>query len=465
MSNGDAQNDRIAGIATNSPSQWWDTWTTVQDNLTYYDQPLTTVTPRVDPELPLIDGTPIQFQDEFGVDQAIAYIEDLHAVNGEIPKDFWSTSTQKPFMITLGLHNVHGGRGYWCWDERTALGSVVPYANLLAKIATSGKNYGTSSKWAEGPGTQIYNETQRAEMMADAANGADSWKPWIDCAMTQLKWTDDQIGRLVDWLGPEGLANTLIIFTGDNGTVSEMLPTRHGVDVGTDKLVLDSAPYSVTIDSQGKGTQGEAGLNVPMILAHGPVAKRLYGTSSKARMNLADVVETLAHLSEGTTSTDTQYTPHGRDFSSLVYGTAADQDRLLGVTVSSLNFNGEVSAIHDPLPNGDIWRLHVMPAVDGVRNCMYIQNLALPPGTEASPTDTAFTNFRSEFNSEQADFEFIGAILDMIDEINCAYGGISSCRSNTRLYEPVPHEDWLGFEPNDPTAQCDGVTPFRLMPD
>jgi len=108
----------------------------------------------------------------------------------------------------------------------------------------------------------------------DPANG-----PIFMKAMTEAM--DTEIGRLLDSIHPAVLANTFIIFVGDNGTTAK----------------ATSAPWDTT---KGKGTMYEGGINVPMIVV-GPGIPA--GTESQALMHVVDLFATIAELAEADAST------------------------------------------------------------------------------------------------------------------------------------------------------------------
>jgi arylsulfatase A-like enzyme len=93
-------------------------------------------------------------------------------------------------------------------------------------------------------------------------------------AMVQA--VDTEIGRLFAGIGAEELANTTVIFLGDNGT-----------------------PPSVTLppfdDERAKGTLYTGGVNVPLIVS-GPQVTQL-GSESDALLHVADLYATIAEIS------------------------------------------------------------------------------------------------------------------------------------------------------------------------
>lgn len=85
---------------------------------------------------------------------------------------------------------------------------------------------------------------------------------------------DTEIGRLLDSIGEDELANTYVIFLGDNGT-----PSRTATPPFTRRRV--------------KGTVYEGGIHVPLIVS-GPVVDG--GTVSKSLANSVDIYSTILEL-------------------------------------------------------------------------------------------------------------------------------------------------------------------------
>jgi arylsulfatase A-like enzyme len=87
---------------------------------------------------------------------------------------------------------------------------------------------------------------------------------------------DTELGRLLDHLGPETLANTWVIFVGDNGTAGQLVPAPRTRD-------------------NAKGTLYEGGIHVPLVIA-GPGLEQP-GRRINAPVNLADLHSTIGELS------------------------------------------------------------------------------------------------------------------------------------------------------------------------
>jgi len=85
---------------------------------------------------------------------------------------------------------------------------------------------------------------------------------------------DTEIGRLFDTLGPAVMANTIVIFVGDNGT---------------DKNAT-TAPFD---PAKAKGTVYEGGINVPLIIAGPGVAA---GAECGALVSVTDLFATIMQL-------------------------------------------------------------------------------------------------------------------------------------------------------------------------
>lgn len=91
--------------------------------------------------------------------------------------------------------------------------------------------------------------------------------------LAMIESLDTELGRLLATIGPAAVANTVIIFLGDNGTPSEVMPP------GTPAF-------------HGKPSLFEAGINVPLIVA-GPGVKR---GECRALVNTSDIFATIAEL-------------------------------------------------------------------------------------------------------------------------------------------------------------------------
>ena len=86
---------------------------------------------------------------------------------------------------------------------------------------------------------------------------------------------DSEVGRLFDHIGDQTLANTWIVFVGDNGSPGQVIPQpRSG--------------------NQAKGTLYEGGIHVPVVIAGPGLVEP--GRHVDAPINLADLYSTLAEL-------------------------------------------------------------------------------------------------------------------------------------------------------------------------
>lgn len=92
--------------------------------------------------------------------------------------------------------------------------------------------------------------------------------------MAALEAMDTEIGRLFDSMSEAQLANTIILFVGDNGT-----PAR-----------VAQAPFS---NSKSKGTLYQGGINVPMIVSGKGVSR---SGEEDALINTADLFATIANI-------------------------------------------------------------------------------------------------------------------------------------------------------------------------
>lgn len=102
-------------------------------------------------------------------------------------------------------------------------------------------------------------------------------RAWLSQAQTvdlMIEYLDAQIARLFDGIGSDTLANTVVIFLGDNGT------TPHGIDP---PLHPDRAKFTVY----------EGGVRVPLIVSGSGVPK---GVKSAAMVNTTDLYATILEV-------------------------------------------------------------------------------------------------------------------------------------------------------------------------
>ncbi|MCP4410976.1 MAG: sulfatase-like hydrolase/transferase [Gammaproteobacteria bacterium] len=107
-----------------------------------------------------------------------------------------------------------------------------------------------------------------------------------DCYRAAAEAMDTNIGELIAQLPAEELANTLIIFVGDNGTPKE--------------AVISEAGYPFLSD-HGKGTMYEGGVNVPLIIWAGSNVGLDKGEISD-KIQISDLFSTIVELAGTTTS-------------------------------------------------------------------------------------------------------------------------------------------------------------------
>lgn len=93
--------------------------------------------------------------------------------------------------------------------------------------------------------------------------------------MAMIESVDAEMGRLMDHLPAEELANTIVIFIGDNGTSPQVL----------------QAPYT---NGQGKGSLYQGGIHIPMIIAGKGVTRNNVRESSL--VSTTDLFATIAEL-------------------------------------------------------------------------------------------------------------------------------------------------------------------------
>jgi len=362
--------------------------------------------PVSDTGLWTIDTKQIMFDDEMGNIQVRDYAEGFYGDAPPIGSNWFSHRTGQPFMLTISTLGTHGSGGTDCVNNRTAAGHVKPTQGVIDQFTTLPLP-STNTGLPQGPSTPSYDATDYTALTAGAsppwpAVDNDWYKIWYDCQVTQLKFVDEQLGAIIDWLGPHGLENTLIFFTGDNGSDSSQIASRSKLngpaDANTaseptdDPLPLSSAIVNI---QAGKNTLTETGLNVPFVVGYGIIPESLRGTSSAARLTFADVAETIVQVVKPNASG--YFGTYARDFSGLLDGTAASQDGLgLGAVVvadcSGTNCNAadSAAAVLDPDVSGDVYRVLRFPARANT-NCDYVQNLTTANWTE---------NLRDSLDSE-----------------------------------------------------------------
>ena len=345
--------------------------------------------PVSDAQLWTISATEIMFDDEMGIIQLKDYAEGFYGNQPPNLSNWFDNRTGQPFMLTISTYSAHGSGGTSCVQNRT---TTSPYpddyvvATTGLQSALSGLPFPNSVPAVPYGPTPSYNAADMTALRADTTTRRDWFKAWYDCQVTQMMFVDEQLGKLIDWLGPHGLENTLIVFTGDNGSVSDQIALRTGLKPPESTVKNAAAANSVigivggpndVPQVAGKNTITETGLNVAFVVGYGPIPQSLRGTSSAARLNFADVAETIVQVVRPKSSPG--YFAGGRDFTSLLYGTAASQDSLFGSTIGFDPYGSPtgVSAVLDPDASGDVYRVLRWPGSDSA-NCDYVQNLTSP---------------------------------------------------------------------------------------
>lgn len=99
----------------------------------------------------------------------------------------------------------------------------------------------------------------------------------VDLYAAMAEALDTEVGRLLRSIDPAVLANTTIIFLGDNGTPKVAIPPAHQ-------------------PQHSKGTVDEAGIRVPLIVSGAAVPAASRGRASAALVGSADIFSTVAEL-------------------------------------------------------------------------------------------------------------------------------------------------------------------------
>jgi len=118
----------------------------------------------------------------------------------------------------------------------------------------------------------------------DACTPSASTDAIIDCYRAAAEAMDSSIGELIAQIPATELANTLIIFVGDNGTPNEAIVSEAGF------------PFS---SGHGKGTMYEGGINVPLVIWAGANIGLDKGEISN-KIQISDLFSTIVELA-GTT--------------------------------------------------------------------------------------------------------------------------------------------------------------------
>jgi len=120
------------------------------------------------------------------------------------------------------------------------------------------------------PPTTLHQQDQLSGTDADIESNPF---PYYIAALEAL---DTEMGRLLSEIPSDILANTTVIFIGDNGTPNAVLQD----------------PFS---RRQGKGSLNQGGINVPLVVAHGGVSRS--GEREDALVGVTDLFATITRLS------------------------------------------------------------------------------------------------------------------------------------------------------------------------
>ena len=158
----------------------------------------------------------------------------------------------------------------------------------------------------------------------------------IDKLIAMTEYADYLIGRLLQTLGELGLRdNTIVFFSGDNGTAVE--------ELGQGQQILRT----------GKGKLTESGVNVPFIVSGGPVARR---GRTDALTDFTDVLPTLAEFAGA--SVPPGYQIDGSSIAPFLSGQAEDTPRRWIASAASVrpvfdDYHGRYSYKNIPLIMGE----------------------------------------------------------------------------------------------------------------
>lgn len=298
------------------------------------------------------------------------------------PQSLWDNHYNKPFFINLGYHVFHGDvtvykgttspQGYTTIrgnDKRHYVGSAPTIRGIIEadnpsynppRWSNSIRNYADANAgdwpltqysglgreqqgaaqftsnlfscgpdWDDGDFTSSLWDTASPWLPLPGNNKASTLGPWQACRQGQSIFIDNQIGHYIKALGSAGMQNTLIMFTGDNGSSQPAVSQATNYPFGTDPVfVPDDAdwivgPESISgvaivpnlLNTGGKLSVTETGFHVPLVVMGGWLNRATYGSRASKRLNGADIAETLSQLMN---PKSTPVTPDGRDFSQLL---------------------------------------------------------------------------------------------------------------------------------------------------
>ncbi len=164
--------------------------------------------------------------------------------------------------------------------------------SLVDNYATS-ENVDDALAWLEGreapwllwvgfnaPHTPLHAPPE--DLQSYTLPGDDIKSRQLDYYQGMIEAMDTELGRLLDGIGEEALKNTVVIYLGDNGTVS-------GLNQG------------VYLESHGKSSLFQGGVHVPMVIA-GPGV--VAGERVAEMVHLTDLFATIIELAGATLPSD-----------------------------------------------------------------------------------------------------------------------------------------------------------------
>lgn len=170
------------------------------------------------------------------------------------------------------LPNTDGPSAYFDWDK--SIDGTIVRSTTYATTDAVDEALGFISQWSGAPQPEpwflwlAFNAPHKPFHEPPAHLHSFTLPPVIDEALYMKAMTeamDTEIGRLLSSMDPAVLANTYVIFIGDNGT-------------------LGTATTPPFVSTHGKGTVFNGGVHVPLIIkgpgvAQGAVAEALVGST------------------------------------------------------------------------------------------------------------------------------------------------------------------------------------------
>lgn len=308
-------------------------------------------------------GDRYEHMDAAMMSRAMEFIQSDAYGAGQSPHNPWANHYATPFIATFGFHSVHletmerldNRVGDRTQPGADALEAQDGTTNSYADRAAARDFLGLETPIPKDPAVNCPGFPDGGVALFNA-NSALYARGYVSCWNTNVEFVDYQLGRILDFLGTEGLKNTLVIFASDNGTYEGLISNRAGLAKGADAYVPSNGTAAQAFNDCGnycgKGTYSPTGINGAFVMAYGPVARSNYGTRSKLWANYTDVAETIVQTVMP--GTPTGY-PDGRDFSAIYEADCVSGcDTLTGFEVTLAMGNG--AAAHE-LVNGKLFRL------------------------------------------------------------------------------------------------------------